>query len=133
MGGADPTTASTQYTTAINISANTTLKFFATDADGTNPGPISTETYVINTTPVTPPVTPPAAVPVVTATRNAKTLTDALKALQAVSGLVALTADEKITLDVAPLAGNGTPAGNGKVDIADVIAILRRSVNIGSW
>jgi uncharacterized repeat protein (TIGR02543 family) len=58
---------------------------------------------------------------------------DALKALQAYSGAVSLTAEEKIRYDVAPLAVNGVPEGNSVVDFADVIMILRRSIGIGSW
>jgi uncharacterized repeat protein (TIGR02543 family) len=61
------------------------------------------------------------------------TITDALKALQAFSGIVSLTPEETIRYDIAPLAANGVPQGNGAVDIADVIMILRRSVGIGSW
>ena len=60
-------------------------------------------------------------------------LTDALKAYQSVRGMVQLTADETKQLDVAPLDANGMPAGNGSVDIADVIAILRRNIGIGTW
>ncbi len=72
-----------------------------------------------------------------TATRNfiytPPTIGDALKVLQAVAGITALTASEKARYDVAPLGSNGTPAGNGVVDAADVIAILRRSIGIGNW
>jgi uncharacterized repeat protein (TIGR02543 family) len=61
------------------------------------------------------------------------TIADALKALQAFSGIVSLTPEETIRYDIAPLAANGVPQGNGAVDIADVIMILRRSIGIGSW
>jgi hypothetical protein len=67
------------------------------------------------------------------AAHSAKTLSDALKAFKSVAGTVVLTADEKASLDVAPIAGNGIPVGNGAVDIADVVAILRRSIGIGTW
>lgn len=60
-------------------------------------------------------------------------INDALKVLQAVVGLIPLTATEQIRYDVAPLGGSGTPLGNGVLDDADVILILRRSIGIGSW
>lgn len=61
------------------------------------------------------------------------TITEALKVLQAVVGTTPLTATEKIRYDVAPLGNNGTPVGNGTIDSADVILILRRSIDIGNW
>jgi uncharacterized repeat protein (TIGR02543 family) len=60
-------------------------------------------------------------------------LADALKALQAYFGTVTLTQEELLRYDVAPLASSGVPQGDGVVDIADVIMILRRSAGIGSW
>lgn len=61
------------------------------------------------------------------------TVSDALKALQAVVGITPLNATEQIRYDVAPLSVNGIPLGNGTIDAADVVAILRRSIGIGSW
>lgn len=61
------------------------------------------------------------------------TISDALKVLQSVVGITPLTATEQIRYDVAPLAASGTPLGNGVLDAADVVAILRRSIGIGSW
>jgi alpha-tubulin suppressor-like RCC1 family protein len=61
------------------------------------------------------------------------TITDALKVLQSVVGITPLTATERIRYDVAPLSTSGIPLGNGVLDAADVIAILRRSIGIGSW
>jgi hypothetical protein len=60
-------------------------------------------------------------------------MNDALKTLQAVSGVTTLSAADKIRYDVAPLNSSGQPTGNGTVDLADVIMILRRSIGIGSW
>ena len=48
VNGTTPTTSSTVYTGAINISANTTLKFFSVDAAG-NVEAVKTQTYTINT------------------------------------------------------------------------------------
>lgn len=61
------------------------------------------------------------------------TVTDALKALQAFTGIATLTPAEHIRYDVAPISASGVPVGNGAVDVADVIMILRRSIDIGSW
>jgi hypothetical protein len=61
------------------------------------------------------------------------TISDALKVLQAVVGTTPLTAAEQIRYDVAPLGSSGNPEGNGVLDGADVILILRRSIGIGSW
>ncbi|HZV82067.1 MAG TPA: DUF1566 domain-containing protein [Geobacteraceae bacterium] len=61
------------------------------------------------------------------------TLQDAMKAFYAYSGKLQLSAAEKILYDVAPLGSNGLPVGNGVVDYADIILIMRRLVGIGSW
>jgi hypothetical protein len=66
-------------------------------------------------------------------TGSAPTINDALKALQGYFDANALTPAEKVRYDVAPLAASGVPQGNGTIDIADVISILRRSIGIGSW
>jgi hypothetical protein len=60
-------------------------------------------------------------------------LSDALKVFQAVTGITTLTPAELILYDVAPLGSGGNPQGNGVIDAADVILILRRSIGIGSW
>jgi hypothetical protein len=64
---------------------------------------------------------------------SAYTVGDAMKALQAYNGLLNLTSMEKTAYDVAPLTTGGLPQGNGVVDLADVIMILRRIVGIGNW
>lgn len=61
------------------------------------------------------------------------TMTDVLKALQAYNGSVALSPQEQVVYDVAPLAANGIPQGDGQVDIFDVFLILRRTIGIGYW
>jgi uncharacterized repeat protein (TIGR02543 family) len=61
------------------------------------------------------------------------TIADALKTLQAYLGTVTLTPAELAIYDVAPLGAGGLPQGNGVVDGADVIMILRRIIGIGSW
>ena len=49
--GSAPTTSSPKYTTPINISATTTLKFFAVDLAGNSENP-KTQIYTIETTPL---------------------------------------------------------------------------------
>lgn len=60
-------------------------------------------------------------------------IADALAVFRHVTGAATLTAGQQIAADVAPLAADGTPYGNGVVDIADVIAILRRAIGVGTW
>lgn len=50
VNGTTPTTSSTVYTGAINISSNTTLKFFSVDTAG-NQEAVKTATYTINIAP----------------------------------------------------------------------------------
>jgi photosystem II stability/assembly factor-like uncharacterized protein len=96
---------------------------------------------LIGTTFTTGPITADCSISVTAVARNANsggstappTITDALKVLQAVVGITPLTPTEQIRYDVAPLSANGTPFGNGAIDAADVILILRRSIGIGSW
>jgi hypothetical protein len=57
---------------------------------------------------------------------------DALKALHFAVGLETPTALDIAHGDVAPLV-NGVPHPDGKIDLADVIAILRKAVGLPSW
>ena len=57
-------------------------------------------------------------------------ISDALRVLQIVTGNVTPTANDLARADIAPLGGNGTPKGDGVVDIYDVIAILRMTVGL---
>jgi hypothetical protein len=59
-------------------------------------------------------------------------MTDALKALRIASGLDTPTASEMDHGDVAPLV-NGRPRPDNKVDIDDVVAILRKAVGLPSF
>lgn len=66
MDGSTPTTSSSVYTTPINISSNTTLKYFAKDTAG-NSSTIQTQTYTITILDTT--------APTVTASPSAGTFT----------------------------------------------------------
>ncbi len=59
-------------------------------------------------------------------------IADALKALQFAIGLTQPTAEEALHADVAPLVNN-VPAPNDKVDIGDVVVILKKVVDPASW
>jgi hypothetical protein len=58
--------------------------------------------------------------------------TDALKALRIAAGIDAPSAYDLAHGDVAPLA-NGQRRPDGKIDLGDVVAILRKVVNLPSW
>lgn len=57
---------------------------------------------------------------------------DALKALRIAAGLDTPTASEQSRGDVAPIVNN-TPTPDNKIDIGDVVVILRKAVGLGSW
>jgi hypothetical protein len=59
-------------------------------------------------------------------------IADALKALQFATGLTQPTPEEALHADVAPLVNN-VPAPNDKVDIGDVVLILRKAVGLANW
>ena len=57
---------------------------------------------------------------------------DALKALRFAVGLDTPTASDIAHGDVAPLV-NSIPNPDGKIDLADVVAILRKAAGLSSW
>jgi len=57
---------------------------------------------------------------------------DALKALRFVAGIDTPTASDTAHGDVAPLS-SGTRVPDGKLDSADVVAILRKAALLPSW
>jgi hypothetical protein len=59
-------------------------------------------------------------------------ITDALRALQIAAGIVTPTASDLDHLDVAPVV-NGWCNPDGKIDIGDVVAILRKAAGLSSW
>jgi ELWxxDGT repeat protein len=67
---------------------------------------------------------------------NGKTvpdINDALAILRYLAGLTTLNASELAHADVAPLGPDGKPLGNGVVDFADVIMVLRRVIGAVNW
>jgi hypothetical protein len=65
--------------------------------------------------------------------KSAPDIGDALAVLRYIAGLNALNDTQLISADVAPLGTSGAPQGNGTVDIADVVMILRRCIGVGNW
>jgi len=59
-------------------------------------------------------------------------LRDALRAMQIAIGLSSPTMDEMIRGDVAPLV-NGKPKPDGKIDVADAMIMLQRSLGLVTW
>ncbi|WP_183360523.1 hypothetical protein [Geomonas limicola] len=59
-------------------------------------------------------------------------LGDVLIVLKAAVGDLVLTPSQRFHADVAPLR-NGRPDPDGKVDLGDVLLILRRVVHLVSW
>jgi len=59
-------------------------------------------------------------------------LRDALRAMQIAIGLSSPTLDEMVRGDVAPLL-NGKPRPDGKIDIADAMIMLQRSLGLVAW
>jgi hypothetical protein len=62
---------------------------------------------------------------------NAVDVTDAILALKASLGLIVLTDTQQFAADIAPRPGTGGRAvGDGQVDVADVVKVLRRAVEV---
>jgi hypothetical protein len=57
---------------------------------------------------------------------------DALKTLRIATGLDAATPADLAHGDVAPIQ-NGLPHPDGKIDLSDVVVILRKSAGLSSW
>jgi len=59
-------------------------------------------------------------------------LADAVQALQMAVGIIQTTADDILVGDVAPLV-NGKSQPDGRIDVVDVLLILRKVVGLASW
>jgi hypothetical protein len=59
-------------------------------------------------------------------------ITDALKSLRIAAGIDTPSATDLLHGDVAPLA-DGKRLPDGKIDISDVVAILRKAAGLPSW
>lgn len=69
----------------------------------------------------------------VTATFEADTIEDVTKAYVAVANNTALTDEEKLRYDVAPLGDDGKPKPDGVVNVADIVIMLRRLAGLVAW
>jgi len=59
-------------------------------------------------------------------------INDALKALRIAAGIDPLEASDLVHGDVSPLV-NSIPNSDGKIDIDDVVVIMRKAANLPSW
>ncbi len=59
-------------------------------------------------------------------------IADALRALRIAAGLITPSASELGHGDVAPMV-NGVPQPDGRIDIGDVVVLLRKSVGLVNW
>jgi hypothetical protein len=108
-------TANGSFSQAITLSTDKTYAIVVTAIDQAG-NKATVQRNIIKSTPLTQP-----------------TISDALKVFQAINGITTLTVTEQLRYDVAPLDSSGMPKGNGIIDAADVILIMRRSIGIGSW
>lgn len=70
---------------------------------------------------------------VVVSDSSKPTVADALAVLKFIVGTTQLTIDQQMRADVAPAGANGLPQGNGIIDDADVLMLLRRSIDADTW
>lgn len=124
--GSTPTTTSQIYADPIAVPLSTVLKFFSIDAAG-NIETVKTDTFIINDEPVNSQTVPDGDLD-----GGGVTVTDAQRALRIAAGLIAPSANDLAYGDVAPLV-NGKPQPDGRIDIGDVVVILRRVVNLTTW
>jgi len=57
---------------------------------------------------------------------------DALLAFRMTAGMISPTVTDLVRGDVAPMV-NGLPQPDGKIDIGDVVVLLRRAVGLTTW
>jgi hypothetical protein len=125
--------------TAQTVASGKTAAFTITTASGYGAVVTGCSGTLVGTTFTTGTITADCSLTVTAVARTASSggsapaISDALKVLQAVAGVTQLTSADQIRYDVAPLGSSGKPVGNGVLDDADVIMILRRSIGIGSW
>jgi hypothetical protein len=116
--GSVPTSSSSTYSSAITISSTMTLKYFATDLAGNNET-VKSQTYT-------------GVVYGDSDGDGSISVNDARIALQIAAGNIAPTPQQSAACDVAPLV-NGKPHPDGKIDIGDVVVILRKVVGLSDW
>jgi len=127
-GGIETIVPGPAATISLTTDGHHTVSYFAVDLAG-NSEPASTIVLDINQSQ---PQTPRDGI-VSGSGKTAPDIGDALTVLKHYLGIEPLDATQQAHADVAPLGPDGRPAGNGSVDLADVIIILRRSLGIGDW
>ena len=117
--GSTPTTGSLVYTGPIQIpvATSTTINYFAVDVAGNTEATIKSGAWIAY---------PDGNL------GSGGTVADALKAQLLATGLVKLTASDLLHGDVAPLVG-GKPQPDGKIDVSDVVVLLRKALGLIVW
>ena len=117
--GSTPTTGSPVYAgpIAIPVSTNTTINYFAVDAAGNTESSVKTGTWTAY---------PDGNL------GSGGTVADALKAMLIAQGLIAPTPSDILHGDVAPLVA-GKPNPDGKIDVGDVVVLLRKALGLVTW
>jgi FtsP/CotA-like multicopper oxidase with cupredoxin domain/ketosteroid isomerase-like protein len=116
--GTTPTTSSTVYAGPISlpVATPTTIEYFAVDTVG-NVETVKSGTWT--------------ALPDGNLGNNG-TINDALKALLIAANIVTPSNSDLMHGDVAPIV-NGKPRPDGKIDIGDVVVLLRKAMGLVSW
>ena len=121
--GSTPAVTSPEYLAPISVGKSTTIKFFSKDLAG-NSEQVKSVAYIIN----------PAAFKRGDVNKSGGIeIGDALLIFQAYLSGAVLAGDRALLSDVAPLASNGTPVGDGVIDLGDVVTIMRRIVGAVNW
>jgi uncharacterized membrane protein len=84
-------------------------------------------------TPKTEPVTPSPTQDSTVGETGCVTLADAVSACRVAYGKTLATQTELVRLDIAPLDENRKPMGDGKIDAADVVILLRHLAGLVAW
>ena len=118
-GFTTPTTSSPLYTGPIEIATGvtTTIQYFSVDLAGNAESTVKTGFWIVY---------PDGDL------GYGGTMLDALKAMQIATGIIPATASDLMHGDVAPLKNN-KPNPDRKIDLADVMILLRKAIGAISW